>query len=133
HHKTVRCCYTDCLFMDDLRDGRIPFLACMGHWLYCTLYLFSAASEPKMIHQHAITPLPPDLDHSEENNGISCWGCRIVIAAGRFLYQRPPRTRIISARLATRMNESNMKKSKKKARPAGSNEDAMRPEYDSSK
>jgi hypothetical protein len=31
------------------------------------------------------------------------------------------------------MNEDNMKKSKKKARPLGSDEDTMRPEYDFSK
>ena len=31
------------------------------------------------------------------------------------------------------MNEDNMKKSKKKARPVGSDEDTMRPEYDFSK
>lgn len=31
------------------------------------------------------------------------------------------------------MNESNMKKSKKKARPLGSDQDTMRPEYDFSK
>jgi hypothetical protein len=31
------------------------------------------------------------------------------------------------------MNENSMKKNKKKARPAGSDEDTMRPEYDFSK
>jgi hypothetical protein len=31
------------------------------------------------------------------------------------------------------MNENNMKKSRKKARPLGSDEDTMRPEYDFSK
>ena len=31
------------------------------------------------------------------------------------------------------MNEGNMKKNKRKARPLGSDEDAMRPEYDFSK
>jgi uncharacterized DUF497 family protein len=76
----------------------------------------------------------PDPDHLEGENRFIVMGTsnrhRLLVLS---YTDRPPRTRIISARLATRYERNNMKKSKKGAGPAGSDEDTMRPEYDFSK
>ena len=59
-----------------------------------------------------------------------CWVCRTVIACGP-RGRRGRESLVLGWQLE--MNENNMKKSKRKARPPGSDDDTMRPEYDFSK
>jgi len=76
----------------------------------------------------------PDPDHSEGEQRFIVLGMsdryRLLVVS----YTRGRRERessVLGWQLD--MNETNMKKSKKRARPAGSEEDTMRPEYDFSK
>ena len=76
----------------------------------------------------------PDPDHSKGNNGSSFSACQIVFACWSCPTPRGDREReLLVPGWQLDMNESNMNKSKVKARPHSSDEDTMRPEYDFSK
>jgi hypothetical protein len=74
------------------------------------------------------------LTIQKANNDSSYWGCRNVIACWSFPTPRG-RRELVSLVRGWRLakNESNMKKSKKKAKSSVTDEDTMRAEYDFSK
>lgn len=75
-----------------------------------------------------------DPKHSEDEQRFMVMGVSLLHRLFVVTYaERPPRTQIISARLATR-HERNRHEQKNKAKPSRmSNRDTLQPEYDLSK